>query len=148
MERLTRQTEQALLGIETKLVAAVTECKNSAVGEITTLRGQLQTWSVGAKAEINEITAALNSGKGLEVQFRHWVNVVDIRLEAIHGWTHAGHILNRIKRSDDPIDSGVLESCLTEACDDIDKAEDVDSQGLSPRSIPFSKRRSSFMHAS
>ena len=66
LERLTRQNEaamtkldQALLGFGAKSVNAVEECKTFAVGEIDVLRSQMYTYSVGAKAEINEIIGVL-----------------------------------------------------------------------------------------
>ena len=75
LELLTRQTEealtkldQALLGIDTKLVNAVEECKTGVVSEIDALRNQMYTYSVGAKAEINEIIGVLKSGKGADAK--------------------------------------------------------------------------------
>ena len=59
-----------------------------------------------------------------KIQFRHWMTAVDIQLEAVHGWRHADYILNRIKRSEDLTDAEVLERCLIEAGEEIDKAED------------------------
>ena len=59
-----------------------------------------------------------------KVQFRHWVNVMDIQLEAIHGWKNAVYILSRVKRSEDEITAEVLSKCLTEAAIDINRDED------------------------
>ena len=159
--RLTRQTEEALVGIDAKLVSAAEECKNTAVADIGDLRNQLYTWAVGAKAEINDIEGVIKADKGFEgkgafsgkgfdggskcagasidrkeiavwklpedvskIHFRHWMNAVDPQLEAVHGWRHADIILNWIKRSEDPIDAEVLERCLVEAGEEIDKLED------------------------
>ena len=58
-----------------------------------------------------------------KVQFRHWANAVDLQLEAVHGWRHADIILNRVKRSEDPIDADVFERCLHEAGVEIDAIE-------------------------
>jgi hypothetical protein len=177
--QLTRQTEEALtkldqslLGIDVKLVNAAEECKTGAVGEIEVLRSQMYTYSVGAKAEITEIVAAIKSGKGTDAkggkgfgcdmgkgfdtgfgkgadrkevavwklpddvsktQFRHWMNAVDLQLEAVHGWRHADLILNRVKRSEDPIDAEVFERCLHEAGLEIDVIEG-EGDGWSPPS--------------
>jgi hypothetical protein len=71
LERLTRQTEDALTkldqslhGFDAKLASAVENCKTGAIAEIEVLRGQMYTYSVGAKAEITEIVAAISSGQG------------------------------------------------------------------------------------
>ena len=40
-----------------------------------------------------------------KIQFRHWINAVDLQLQAVHGWRHADIILNRIKRSEDAIEA-------------------------------------------
>ena len=59
-----------------------------------------------------------------KIKFRHWINAVDLQLEAFHGWRHADIIFNRIKRSEDPIDADILERCLVEAGEEMDKLED------------------------
>ena len=50
-------------GLDGKLEAAVSDCKDWAIGEFTKLRQQLHTWAFGIKAEIAEITETLRSGK-------------------------------------------------------------------------------------
>ena len=71
--RLTQQTEealvkleQALVGIDEKLINAVEECRTTTAGNIEVLRKQLYTFAVGAKAEITEIVGVIKSGKGVD----------------------------------------------------------------------------------
>ena len=62
-EALTK-LDQALQGFDAKHASAVQDCKTGAVSEIEVLRTQMYTYSVGAKAEITEIVAAISSGQG------------------------------------------------------------------------------------
>ena len=56
-----------------------------------------------------------------KVHFRHWVNAIDIQLEAIHGWKFSKYVLNRVKRSPVEISQGVFEDCLRQAGADVSK---------------------------
>ena len=73
LERLTLKTEdalvkleQALVGIDGKLINAVEECRTTTVGNIDVLRNQLYTFAVGAKAEITEIVRVIKAGNGFD----------------------------------------------------------------------------------
>ena len=81
-----------------------------------------------------------------KVRFRHWLNALDSQLEAVHGWRHADIVLNRVKRSEDPIDADSLERCLTEAEDEIDKLEGDNFDPHVKHNYPFSER-SKFLYA-
>ena len=65
---------------------------------------------------------------------------MDLQLEAVHGWRHADIILNRIERSEDPIDAEVLERCLIEAGEEIDKLEDDFLPVPDKGEYPFSEK--------
>ena len=74
-----------------------------------------------------------------KIQFRHWVNVVDLQLEAAHGWRHADITLNWIKKSDS-IDAEILERCSVEAGEEIDKFEEDFLTVPDKGEYPFSEK--------
>ena len=71
---------------------------------------------------------------------------MDLQLEAVHGWRHADIVLNRVKRSEDPIDAGSPERCLTEAGDEIDKLDGDNFDPHVKHEYPFSEM-SKFLYA-
>ena len=62
-----------------------------------------------------------------KVQYRHWVNAIDIQLEASHDWTCPDYILIRPKRSLDEETVKVFERCLAEAAVDISRDDDIEA---------------------
>ena len=61
-----------------------------------------------------------------QVQFRHWVNAIDIQLEATHSWKCPEYVLNRVKRSPVEISQAVFEDCLRQAGADVAKDDDIE----------------------
>ena len=47
--------------------------------------------------------------------FRHWVDVVDMQLEMVHGFKHANIVMNWIRRSKLEITKGTFEICIGQA---------------------------------
>ena len=68
-----------------------------------------------------------------KVQFRHWINAMDLQLEAIHGWKCPEFILNRIKRSPTEITQELFQDVIMkQVSNDISSDNNIDL--LAPRS--------------
>ena len=48
-------------------------------------------------------------------QFRQWIEAINVRLEAICGWTKADIVLDMVRREDMEITGSVLERCIEKA---------------------------------
>ena len=71
-----------------------------------------------------------------KIQYRHWSNAVDIQLEAVHSWSCADYILNRVKRCTDPMGPLTFKRCLEEAAVDISSDPDIRLQPPANSSTP------------
>ena len=75
-----------------------------------------------------------------KIQYRHWSNAVDIQLEAVHSWSCADYVLNRVKRCTDPMDPFTFKRCLEEASADISGDPDVHMLAPTEHEYPFAER--------
>ena len=83
--------------------------------------------------------------------FRHWVDAVDLPLEMVHDFKHAGFVLNQVRRSKVAIDSPVFEILFATASLEIRKSqEDLGITPDAPLSVeldyPF-QQRTTFVNA-
>jgi phage shock protein A len=60
-----------------------------------------------------------------KVQYRHWSNAVDIQLGAVHAWSGADFVLNRVKRCKEPMTERTFNLCLKEATADVSSDSDI-----------------------
>ena len=74
------------------------------------------------------------------MQYWHWLNAVDIQLEAVHGWKCPDYILNRVKRSRDEMTAAVFARCLAEATVDISKDDDITALAPDPSEHPLAEK--------
>ena len=81
-----------------------------------------------------------------KVQYRHWMNAIDIQLGAIHGWKCPDFILNRVKRSPDEVTAKVFERCLAEAATDISRDDGIDTLAATPSEYLFADK-TKFLYA-
>ena len=57
-----------------------------------------------------------------KINFRHWLDSVDMQLEMVHNFKHANILLNRIRRSATEIDADTFTTCVFDANKDALKA--------------------------
>ena len=53
--------------------------------------------------------------------FRHWSDAIDVNLELVHGFRHAGFVMNQIRRSKVEITKPVFETCVAQANVDVEQ---------------------------
>ena len=51
-------------------------------------------------------------------EFRHWIEAVNLQLEAVHGFDHPEHVLNRVRLSTQPITQEVFDAILDKVNDE------------------------------
>ena len=69
-----------------------------------------------------------------KINFRHWLDAVDMQLEMVHNFKHANILLNRIRRSATEIDADTFTVCVCDADKDAKKAAHelgVEDDGIS-----------------
>ena len=130
-ERLTKLGQDAKEAIDNVDIEAK-KTRADTIAEFELVKRDIMKWFEAFKAQQSDGPPGLNDGKGnrgkgidkkdiavwklpedLDKQaFRHWLDAVDQQLELVHGFRHAGFVMNEIRRSNLEIAESAFEECI------------------------------------
>ena len=149
-ERLTKLGQDAKEAIDNVDIEAK-KTRADTIAEFELVKRDIMKWFEAFKAQQSDGPPGLNDGKGnrgkgidkkdiavwklpedLDKQaFRHWLDAVDQQLELVHGFRHAGFVMNEIRRSNLEIAESAFEECIGMANNKI-------TASLASMGVPYS----------
>ena len=124
---------------------AVLVVKTDATNEFHILKTNLETWATGLRLELGsggsntraeygssssklpgvvdkkEVAVWKLADSVTKAEFRHWIDAMDIQLDAVHHFKYPEVLLDKVRRQEHEITPEVFKRCLILAMIDVDK---------------------------